>query len=99
MKQATSLVVGLAFALIASYSARAQVTLDVTKITCNQFVTYKITNPQYIAVWLSGYYHGKRGSTTVDTQALLANAKKAQEYCLKNPEILLMTAVEKILGD
>jgi HdeA/HdeB family len=50
-------------------------------------------------VWLSGYYHGKRGSTIVDTQTLLVNAKKAQDYCLKNPEMPLMTAVEKILGD
>ena len=36
--------------------AKAQVTLDVTKITCGQFAAYKITNPKYIAVWVSGYY-------------------------------------------
>jgi hypothetical protein len=42
MKKTTSLIVGLAFALTTSSAARAQVTLDVTKITCNQFVTTKL---------------------------------------------------------
>ena len=43
--------------------ARAQVTIDVSKITCDQYVGYKVTNPQNIAIWLSGYYSGKRDST------------------------------------
>jgi hypothetical protein len=41
-------------------------TLDVSKISCEQFSGYKITDPQKIAIWLSGYYHGKQGSTILD---------------------------------
>src|SRR5262249_54423380 len=48
-------------ALSFSDHARAQVMVDVSKITCDQFATYKITNPEYIAIWLGGYYHGTRG--------------------------------------
>jgi acid stress chaperone HdeB len=94
MKKFASLIVGLAFTLIASSAARAQVTLDVSKITCRQFVTYKISNPNYIAMWISGYYHGTRGDPIVDTQALIANAKKLQDYCLGKPDELLIKAVE-----
>ena len=43
-------------ALLFSEHARAQVMVDVSKITCDQFVTYKIVNPEYLAIWLSGYY-------------------------------------------
>ena len=51
-----------------------------------------------IAIWLSGYYHGKRGDTTLETQALIANAKKVRDYCFRNPQTLVMNAVEKVLG-
>jgi acid stress chaperone HdeB len=48
-------------ALLFSDHARAQVMVDVSKITCDQFATYKIANPEYIAIWLNGYYHGTQG--------------------------------------
>ena len=55
----------------ASSIAKAQVTIDVSKITCDEFVKYEIAEPKQIAIWLSGYYHGTRGSTILDTQELL----------------------------
>ena len=61
------------FALERTPESRAQVMLDVSKVTCDQFVGYKITDPQNIAIWLSGYYNGMRGNTVVDTQGLDAN--------------------------
>jgi len=79
-------------------AARAQVTLDVSKITCDQFTGYKITNPDNIAMWLSGYYNGKRGNTILDTQGLAANSKKLRDYCIQNPQIPVMRAVETLLG-
>ena len=79
-------------------SASAQVLLDVSKITCWQFVTYKVTNPRLIAIWVSGYYHGKRGDTVVDTQDIEAKADKVEEYCTKNPDVPMMDAVETVLG-
>jgi hypothetical protein len=98
MKKAVFASLGLVFALIASWGARAQVTLDVAKITCGQFATYKIANPQHIAVWLSGYYHGTRGDTILDTQQLDEDTNKIQDYCIKNPDAALMQAVETIVG-
>jgi hypothetical protein len=46
-------------ALVMWSGAGAQVTIDVAKITCDQFTLYKVTDPQNIAMWLSGYYHGR----------------------------------------
>jgi acid stress chaperone HdeB len=77
--------------------AHAQVMLDVSKVTCEQFVTYKVTNPKYLAVWLSGFHHGKSGDTTVDMQTLVANADKLVEYCLKHPDVPMMQAANTIL--
>jgi hypothetical protein len=74
--------------------ARAQVTLDVSKVTCDQYVGYKITDPKNISIWLSGYFNGKRGNTIIDTQGFEANAKKLQDYCFRNPATPVMRATE-----
>jgi acid stress chaperone HdeB len=78
--------------------ARAQVTLDVAKITCEQLRSYRITRPENIAIWLSGYHHGKRGDTTLDTQRLVADAKKLQTYCGRNPQTSVMQAIETLFA-
>jgi acid stress chaperone HdeB len=80
-------------------AARAQVTIDASKITCDQYLGYKVTNPENIAIWLSGYYHGKRGDTTLDTQALVEKAKKVRDYCRRNPQTLVMQAVATLFGE
>ena len=86
------------FALFFSVDAEAQVVVDVSKITCDQFATYKIENPEYIAIWLSGYYHGTRGDMKVDVQTLSADAKKVEYYCLSKPDLPLVQAVKTVLG-
>ena len=88
----------VALALCACPGAQAQVTVDVAKITCDQFTLYKITDPQNIAIWLSGYYHGKRNSTTLDTQALSGILQKVKDYCNLRPQETVMHAVETIVG-
>ena len=87
-----------AMLLSATLPASAQVTIDMAKVDCQQFATYKIAHPDRVAIWLNGYFHGKRGDLTVDTQELAGNTDKLQEYCLKNPDVLLMQAVETLFG-
>src|SRR6476660_458577 len=98
MPRIAVVLLALMFAVAAAPAARAQVTLDVSKITCDQYTGYKITNTQNIAIWLSGYYHGKRGDTTLETQGLVAGAKKLRSYCSRNPETLVMNAVETLFA-
>jgi|SRR5262249_7773882 hypothetical protein len=89
---------GLVLALETVPLAQAQVTLDISKVTCDQFNAYKITNPQNIAVWVNGYYHGKRGDVTLDTQRLVENARKLRDYCRRNREALVLEAVETLFA-
>lgn len=78
--------------------AQAQVTLDVAKITCDQWAGYKITNPQNIALWLSGYYNGKRGNTVLDTQRLTADVNKLRDFCITHPQTPIMQAVDELMA-
>ena len=96
MQKGVPLFIGLL--LLAISPLNAQVAIDVAKINCQQFATYKVANPDRLAIWLDGYVHGKRGDLSVDTQELDASTDKLKEYCLKNPDVLLMQAVEALFG-
>ena len=87
-----------AFALEPEPVAQAEVTLDVSKLTCEQFLGYKLTTSEKIVTWLSGYHNGKRGNTSLDTHGLIDNAKKLRNYCIRNGQTLVMDAVETVLG-
>jgi|SRR5689334_21527721 len=91
-------VAGSLLALGFASELRAQVTLDVSKITCDQYVGYKITDPQNIAMWLSGYYNAKRGNTIIDTQGLNEHTKKLRDFCLRNPATPVMQATETLFN-
>lgn len=84
-------------ALAASVPAHSQVALDVSKVTCMQYIAYKVTNPKYLAVWLSGFHHGKSGNTVIDMQTLVENAGKLEEYCGQHPDVMMMEAAETVL--
>jgi acid stress chaperone HdeB len=92
-----SILAGLSFTALLISTAHAQVSIDVSKITCDQMRS-KMANPVAVALWLSGYYAGKRNDTTIDVISLDRNAEKVSEYCASNPEATLMKAIETTVG-
>ena len=79
-------------------TAQAQVTIDVSKITCQQFRGYAITDPNNIALWLSGYYNGQRNNTIIKVETFKENLEKVKDYCITHPSVTVMQAVEALLG-
>jgi acid stress chaperone HdeB len=88
----------LSLSAVAVVPAHAQVTVDVSKITCEQYILYTVADPHDIAMWLSGYYNGKRNNTVLDTQQFREHGKKVMDYCELNLKSTVMDAVEKVLG-
>ena len=86
---------GLILALFLASSAQAQVSIDASKITCDQFVHAKVGPPRTLAAWLSGFYNGKRNSQIVDTQNFEANLSKLENFCYqeKNFKLPVMQAI------
>ena len=79
--------------LSSAFGARAQVTIDASKITCEQFTLFKITNPRNIALWMSGYVHGQRSDKIIEPQTFETNVQKLKDYCVSNPKATVMDAV------
>jgi acid stress chaperone HdeB len=100
MKCGTAGFIGFTLAAMTAPAGHAQVTIDVAKITCGQFLAYSVADPKEIALWLSGYYTGKRGGgTVIDTQSLKSNYDQIRSYCLINQNTAVMQAVETVFRD
>jgi hypothetical protein len=80
-------------------AVRAQVTVDVAKITCRQYLTGKVTTPRSVANWLSGYFHGERGDTTLEYGALGTDMGKLDAFCRKNHDMSLLEAARKLFAN
>jgi acid stress chaperone HdeB len=88
----------LSLSAAAALPARAQVTLEMTKITCEQYILFAMGDPKDIAMWLNGYYSGKRNNTSFDVQEFRDGSKKLLDYCQLNLKTTVMDAAEKVLG-
>ena len=93
MTRSRSILAGLLFPALVISAAHAQVTLDVSKITCEQFRT-AVPKPASLALWLVGFYAGKHNDTTIDFAALDRKADKVIDYCQSNPKVTVMDAIE-----
>ena len=81
-------------------AAQAQVTIDASKITCEQFVLSKVGNPRTIAAWLSGFYNGKRDNRILDAQGFEEKLTKLERFCYQaqNAKLPVMKVVEELFG-
>lgn len=98
MKHLKAFAMGIAMAAPWGQPVEAQVTLDVAKITCKQFRGYEITNPNNLAIWLSGYNHGKRGTTILQVDTFKDIVDKVNDYCISHPTMTVMQAAEAVMA-
>ena len=78
---------------------QAQETLDLAKITCEQFAMEQLASPSHdVVLWLSGYYNGKRNSTIINLQTINNDEEKVRLYCYKNPDTTVLDAIKNVLG-
>jgi len=88
-----------ALACLAAPGAHAQVQIDVAKITCEQWLLFKVADPRDIGLWLSGYYHGKAGTTVVEVQQLKDKSEQIKTYCRQHLQQPVMEAVDKLVKE
>ena len=64
---------------LAAQAAFAQVTVDVSKITCEQFIV--LPKADSVAIWLSGYYHGDKHVSTIDVNKFEEDVRNFRAAC------------------
>lgn len=99
MKQWFLLLLFILSAILATSNvAWTQVTIDVSKIRCDQFLAGKVADSRSVTVWLSGYYHGLHANPLLDVNALQQNSQAVMDYCISHPSVILMDAVTSLFG-
>jgi acid stress chaperone HdeB len=83
--------------ILMTSSAYAQTTIDVTKISCEQFINHEVVETDRIADWLAGFYAGKRGNTTVNLEQTRRNLQQLKNHCRYSQDNL-MDAAERYLS-
>ena len=89
-----------AFTILTAQNARAQMTVDLGKVTCKQYLFDNLlsANSPMVAAWLSGYFNGKRNDTVIDIGAFKKNKDVVEDYCRMNSDVTLIDAATKALG-
>ena len=82
-------------ALALAFPAAAE-KIDLSTITCKDFVAKDKDEIGIILSWLDAYYKDENDPPIIDTEKFVANAKKLGEYCGANPTIGLITATDKL---
>lgn len=83
--------------VLAAMPAQATV-IDLSTMTCKQFVDSDKDTIAMVLTWMDGWYKGDSDVAIIDTDVFVANAKKFGEFCAANPTISIVNAAEKILG-
>ncbi len=82
-------------ALLASAPASAQV-VDLSKVTCKEFLGSGQAGITIIWAWLYGYYADQDADPIVDFQKLTSLGTRLADYCKANPTVGLIKAAEPI---
>jgi acid stress chaperone HdeB len=90
------LISSAAFVLAINSVTQAQMSVDMTKVTCEQLTQGPPESELLLATWLSGYYNGKLNRTKWDLNKFKQNADIVIEYCQKNPKKSVMQAVAAV---
>jgi acid stress chaperone HdeB len=93
-------VVSILFAAALTLSAvpAHAVVLDLSTMTCKQFIDGGDDTIKMVLTWMDGWYKGDSDEAIIDTDVFVENAKKFGTYCGKNPTMSIVNAAESVLG-
>src|SRR3974390_1100226 len=71
-------------------------TADMAEIKCGDLDRLYFDEFVVVDAWFSGYYHGRSGTTVIDSNTIAANTAKVLNFCKTNPDVTVMQAVERL---
>jgi acid stress chaperone HdeB len=87
----------LAVAVFAAHGANGQA-LDLSAISCKQFIELPKDTAAAITLWLDGHLTDEEDPAVLDLERIKAKAERLAAFCAQNPQVGLMTAAEDVMG-
>ena len=93
MRVVSSLVIAGALACCGHAAAED---IDLAAWSCRQFLSASKEDVGVILAWLDGYYKEENETPVINTDELVAKAKKLGQYCAAHPDEDLIGAADKL---
>jgi acid stress chaperone HdeB len=87
------LTVALALTVLPAQAQR----VDLSTLTCQEFVDSKKETIGLLLMWLHGYLNDDDSPPIIDFDKIMRDGEKLGAYCATNPKHGLMTAAEQVL--
>jgi HdeA/HdeB family len=81
--------------LVAPATSQAQYAVDMSLLTCGQYLEMSPDQSRIYAAWMSGWFNQKMGYTYIDLEAYERNVENVKAWCGTNPGALVMTALQR----
>jgi acid stress chaperone HdeB len=88
--------IAVAVASIVSAGPVMAAEMDMSKATCKEVGALSAPKTIAVALWVNGYVHGKAGNPVIDSDKAQANAEKVADYCKKNADATVASALEAV---
>jgi acid stress chaperone HdeB len=90
-------VVATAILTASSYGpAKAQVIVEMSALTCRDYLEALPERQNLIPAWMSGYFNAARNMPTVDFGRYATNKRRVEEHCRAHRDENLMRAIETV---
>jgi acid stress chaperone HdeB len=81
--------------LLLAPAAKAQVVLDMTMLTCRQYLEADKARQDLIAAWMSGYYNAAKNNPVFNATLFQQNRNRIAAHCKRNRAETLMSAIQR----
>ena len=85
-------------ALLAASSAmpaQAQTVVDMSLISCDQFLKSPQERQEVLSAWMGGYFSAMKNLASIDARYVARNSQKVANYCKKARNETLMSAIQR----
>ncbi|WP_457492261.1 HdeA/HdeB family chaperone [Tardiphaga sp. P5_C7] len=83
--------IGLVFTSV----AQAQVSLDMARVNCAQYLALSASDSAVFSAWMSGWFNQKTGYVYVDLDAYARNVANLKSWCASNPTQTVMSGLQR----
>ena len=78
--------------------ANAQLTIDMDKITCGEYLAMPPSQSDNFSAWMSGWFSYQNRRTFVDLVLHQKNIANVKAWCQYHPQESVMSGLQKALG-
>jgi acid stress chaperone HdeB len=89
------IVAALVASALVGTDAKAQAVMDMTMITCKQYLESPTDRQDIIASWMSGYFNAARNNAVLDTSRFERNKATVTSSCKRTRAEPLMSAIQR----